>query len=251
MTSDTVSGEWHVQRGSERFVAPSLAELLQWVGQGRLRRDDFLFHATESPQWRRADQISVLAAHFTPLAPSAVWYRRPWFHVVVFILMPYIQVIMMWVQRAFTTRTRVLVTVAGVLWTVAIIATPPSNTNPSSSRVESSMAGSAPAAMPETRYEVLWADRLAQEYASNEVAADAKYKGKTIVVQGTVDRVMKDVLGSPIVLLSTQDWHGVAGEFRKSDEGKLAHLREGSFVTLKCRCDGLFGNVNLSRCDFQ
>jgi hypothetical protein len=97
--------------------------------------------------------------------------------------------------------------------------------------------------------DVIWADMLASAYEGNEIAADARFKGKTISVRGTVQTVILDFSGTPNVLLNTSGLRGVAAEFRKRDAAKLSSLRAGQMVIVRCRCDGMFGNVNLSRCE--
>lgn len=94
------------------------------------------------------------------------------------------------------------------------------------------------------------ADQLVAEYSSNEVAADRKYKGETVTVRGIVESVTKDIVGTPNILLKTDGFRGVACEFRNSDESKLAEVQQGSYVAVRCKCDGLLGNINLSRCEF-
>lgn len=55
--------------------------------------------------------------------PNTVpWYKRVWFHVILFITFPYIQVPLMWILKAFSLRTRVIVTLTGILWIVCILA---------------------------------------------------------------------------------------------------------------------------------
>jgi hypothetical protein len=49
---------------------------------------------------------------------------------------------------------------------------------------------------------VITADALHAEYKANEVAADGKYKDKTLEVSGTVQEIGKDALGAQYVNLS-------------------------------------------------
>ena len=41
------------------------------------------------------------------------WYRRLWFHIVLIIILPYVQVPTMWILKAFSLRTRIIMTVIG------------------------------------------------------------------------------------------------------------------------------------------
>jgi len=66
---------------------------------------------------------------------------------------------------------------------------------------------------------------LANAYKANEIAADTKYKGKTLRVTGVVMGITKDFLDNPQVEIRTDnEFMGLQCSFRKSDQGKLAAL---------------------------
>ena len=94
--------------------------------------------------------------------------------------------------------------------------------------------------------------RLYADYDSNEVAADQKYKGKTLLVSGTVNDIGKDIMGTMYVTLVG---HGVIGQvqcfFAKSHAGELAGLSKGMSVSVKGRCDGKMMNVMMKGCTLQ
>lgn len=48
---------------------------------------------------------------------------------------------------------------------------------------------------------VLTADQLYGDYSANEVAADAKYKGKIVLVRGVIDDIGKDILDDAYIVI--------------------------------------------------
>ncbi len=96
------------------------------------------------------------------------------------------------------------------------------------------------------------ATRLYADYDGNEVAADQKYKGKTLLVTGTVDDIGKDIMDTMYVTLIGD---GAIGQvqcfFAKSHAGELAGLRKGMNLSVKGRCDGKMMNVMMKGCTLQ
>lgn len=99
------------------------------------------------------------------------------------------------------------------------------------------------------------ASTLRDAYEANEVAADERYKDKSVLVTGDVMRIGKDILDEPYVILQ---WHNkeiggaVQCSFSKSDNSKLAELKKGQTVYIKGKCKGLtLGTVTLSDCSFH
>lgn len=87
---------------------------------------------------------------------------------------------------------------------------------------------------------------LVTDYDANEVAADAKYKGKTLQVSGTIDTIGKDMLDS--IYVSIDGGHPlrhVQAFFDASDAPRIAALKKGGTITVQGRCDGLMMNVML------
>src|SRR5208283_142058 len=95
--------------------------------------------------------------------------------------------------------------------------------------------------------------QLAAEYQANEVAADAKYKGKLISLTGIVQDIRKDFLNTPYVVMATMDiLSGIQCGFDKQDESALAQLSKGDRITVICRCTGeIVGGVVLKDCVLQ
>jgi hypothetical protein len=92
----------------------------------------------------------------------------------------------------------------------------------------------------------LSANELMSAYTANEVAADAKYKGKVVAVSGTVTRVGKDIIDKMYVTLATRDpVREVQCMFDDNHAAALARLKNGDKVTIRGRVTGLMGNVGL------
>src|SRR3954468_1002371 len=53
------------------------------------------------------------------------------------------------------------------------------------------------------------ADELVQAYKANEVAADQRFKGKILLVSGTVDTIGKDVMDTPYVSFHSDEAFGI------------------------------------------
>lgn len=95
------------------------------------------------------------------------------------------------------------------------------------------------------------ATQLLNDYESNEVAADAKYKGKLVEVSGTIENIGKDILDNPYVALETNSGSSifvVQCMFDKSDQSQLATLTKNSRITLQGRVSGKLGNVVVREC---
>lgn len=95
---------------------------------------------------------------------------------------------------------------------------------------------------------------LLQSYDANEVAADARYKGRSIRVSGIVGDIKKDILNRPYVTLGT----GAEFEIPKvqcflaaAAVSQAASLRPGQMVALEGKVDGLMMNVLLSDCTIR
>lgn len=93
---------------------------------------------------------------------------------------------------------------------------------------------------------------LFSDYEENEVAADQKFKGKTILVTGQVDDIKKDLMNSMYVTLTGDGVFGhVQCYFAQAHEAQLAGLRKGMTVSIKGRCDGKMMNVLMRGCTLE
>jgi hypothetical protein len=91
------------------------------------------------------------------------------------------------------------------------------------------------------------------DYERNELAADGKYKNKTLLVSGVVSEITKDpVFGNPqLYLYSTNEFIPVIAEFPHSAQSRLASMSAGLAVDLKCMNVDYFMSPILSDCSFQ
>ena len=91
---------------------------------------------------------------------------------------------------------------------------------------------------------------LRREYDENEVAADLKYKDKIIYVEGMIDRIGKDIMGKPYIVLDDGGFWGIQCVFEKKYELDIATLVKGQWVTVRGECRGkvLSTNILLKDC---
>jgi hypothetical protein len=98
---------------------------------------------------------------------------------------------------------------------------------------------------------IVEASALFAEYKANEVAADQKYKGKIILVDGAIEEIKKGVLGGAYVTLNTGEMFGsVQCLLKENEENLAASMSKGKVVQVKGRCDGKSFNVILRDCAF-
>jgi hypothetical protein len=96
------------------------------------------------------------------------------------------------------------------------------------------------------------ARKLFRDYDANEVNADEKYKGKTLVVSGRIGKIGKDLLDTMYVeLKSANPIFGVQCMFADKHKSQLAKAAKGRQVTIRGKCDGKLGNVLLRGCSFD
>jgi hypothetical protein len=99
----------------------------------------------------------------------------------------------------------------------------------------------------------LSANQLVSDYEANEVAADAKYKGVTVVVSGSIESIGKDIMDQAYVVIGGQGFlDGVQCTFTKGEESSVARLSKGQQVTIKGEVSGkMIGNVLINKCTLQ
>ncbi len=92
----------------------------------------------------------------------------------------------------------------------------------------------------------LWAD-----YQANEVAADYKYKGKEIVVQGNVANIRKDFIENVFVSLATpNEFENIEAKLKEREAQAAAYLDKGEPIILRCRGAGMIlGSPMLHDCE--
>jgi hypothetical protein len=113
---------------------------------------------------------------------------------------------------------------------------------------------SPPAGTPAAPVVTVKAGDLLQEYGSNAVAADAKYKGKLIQVSGKFGSAQKAPLLGYAVQLLPEDAPDVNVSYVQcfiveSAQEDVAKLQPEQMITIQGTCDGqVLGQVKLSQC---
>ena len=98
----------------------------------------------------------------------------------------------------------------------------------------------------------LSANQLYREYENNEVSADAKYKGKIVIVSGKIQDVGKDIMDEPYIVIGGEGFlDGVQCSFAKSQESSIARLSKGQNVKVKGEVSGKMGNVQIENSSLQ
>ncbi len=85
-------------------------------------------------------------------------------------------------------------------------------------------------------------------FEADESAANARYLGKILAVEGPVREVNTLPDGTVKVVLDTGKDFGVLCEFDPNTSHKRTHFEPGERLTLKGECAGLNFDVLLSRC---
>ncbi len=86
------------------------------------------------------------------------------------------------------------------------------------------------------------------EYHANELAADAKYKGRPIEVTGVVKSIGSDILGTPYIALDAGDRTAFSVQCMFDDNDGLVILNQGDRVRIRGTCNGKMLNVVLDDC---
>ena len=88
---------------------------------------------------------------------------------------------------------------------------------------------------------------LYKDYSNNEIAADDKYKGKIIQVNGTIRDIGNDIMDDAYVTLIGDEFFGDI-QCYFNDKLNVVDLKKGQRITVVGYCDGLFMNVLLKNC---
>ena len=110
--------------------------------------------------------------------------------------------------------------------------------------------------MPDYLYAELFnlisANDLYEEFDKNEIAAEAKYKGKDVVVTGVVVDVKKNIVGQPLVNLDAGTLRYVSCRFPKTSTSLLIHIQKGENVKFACKVGHkIITTIHLSDCSVQ
>ncbi|MCZ2896360.1 OB-fold putative lipoprotein [Burkholderia thailandensis] len=94
------------------------------------------------------------------------------------------------------------------------------------------------------------ASQLFAAYEKNEVAADQQYKGKSLLVSGTVQSIDKDAFDNIVIQLRTSnEFMPVHAYLASGNEAVAASLDKGQKVKWVCEGEGrLIGSPMLREC---
>jgi len=123
-------------------------------------------------------------------------------------------------------------------------------------------ATAAKTAAPKPKPIVVQAQELVGEYKANEVRADARFKGKRLIVIGVADDIKKDVLDSIYVIITAPECVGdrkftnsarcgieeVQAFFEDEQAGDAAAINKGVTIAVDCTVEGKMMNVLLKHC---
>lgn len=113
-------------------------------------------------------------------------------------------------------------------------------------------AATSPAEAPAAAISVS-AEQLRKDYKTNEVSADERYRGKPLLVTGTVKSIKKDILDNPYVELSTSEmFENVDAHFADGATAALGKLAPGNKITVSCVGNNVvIGSPQLKDCSLQ
>lgn len=87
-------------------------------------------------------------------------------------------------------------------------------------------------------------------YEANEIAADKDFKGKKILLSGTIDSIEKDFTDSGIIMLRGSGLMGVRAQLSKQSTEKAASFSKGQHLYLVCNGGGRVVSIaNLDDCE--
>jgi hypothetical protein len=103
-----------------------------------------------------------------------------------------------------------------------------------------------------TAFAFVTAAQLRREYRDNSVAADERYAGNTVRVDGSISRMNRDFWGDVVLYLSAgDDFNPVMATVSEVDTEKAAALGKGQQVMLVCKGKTRMGSAALEECRIQ
>ena len=111
--------------------------------------------------------------------------------------------------------------------------------------------GKSPSPEPQAEtYSLFNARDLNRAYQENEVAADEKFKGKQLAIDGVVGEISKDFMDNLYVVIPAGEMlEDIHAYFETQEKGQLAQLKRGQRIRVLGRVDGLMmKSVMLKSC---
>lgn len=155
-------------------------------------------------------------------------------------------------RKGYSTRAKVI-SFGWVLLTLVIINL---NDDGNKSTVMQSSLQTSKVSEVSTKVSAMQVDirQLLRDYEGNEVAADNRYKGKSVEVTGIVGDIKKDLMSNLYVTLGTGkefEIPTVQAFFDDSMNAQLGNLRKGQKLTVICTISGLMMNVLGKNCQIK
>lgn len=150
-------------------------------------------------------------------------------------------------KRQLTGMVVVLAAVIGIIVWATSNSGNQTTSAPTSSTRSSDTSGAAPTPQAEADQQApaepnikISALDLYKAYHANEVAADGQYKGRMLVVSGTVTTIGKDIMDDPYVSLQADnEFETVNAYFGKDKVDELSRLKKGDSISVTCRGNGM------------
>lgn len=109
---------------------------------------------------------------------------------------------------------------------------------------------SAQDAAPAAESIKITARELRRDYEANEISADAKYKGKSLLISGKIDSIQSDFANQPVVHLSAGDFAFI--QLKGIDKATASELSKGQSVKAACTGGGeVIGFPVANNCTLQ
>ncbi len=96
---------------------------------------------------------------------------------------------------------------------------------------------------------VLTADKILNDFTSDENIANTKYLDKIIEVKGTVSDIKIENRKGIITLKTNADFGNVLCHLSDSSTKNMSKIKEGQILTLKGICTGFLMDVILVKCE--
>jgi len=94
------------------------------------------------------------------------------------------------------------------------------------------------------------AEQLYRAYHKNEIGADMKYKGNSLLITGVIDELRTTFLDEAVIDLKTQNkYSSIHAYISDSYKIRVADLNKGDTITIVCEGDGMIlGSPILKSC---
>lgn len=83
-------------------------------------------------------------------------------------------------------------------------------------------------------------ETLYKDYESNAINADKKYRGKKLVLTGTIANIDRDIAQNPYITFNVDEYGAEQIKMSFNDDDTVAKLKKGQKVTVVGNCSGTF-----------